>query len=174
MQVFSNCDEVELFLNGKSLGTKPRPDDNASPRTWTTAFEKGTLKAVGRNKGKVVAEQQLTTAGKPAKIVLSVDKPSVENNWNDVVYITATVTDEKGNPCLTADNKIRFSAEGAGVVAAVDNADVSSAEPFNAAERWAYKGSCIAIIKASAATGTIKITAQADGLQAGTTTVTIK
>ncbi len=174
LQVFSNCDEVELFLNGKSLGVKLRPDDNASPRTWTTAFEKGTLKAVGRNQGKTVAEQELTTAGKPAKIVLHADDNAIANNWDDVVYITATVTDEKGIPCLTADNKIRFSIEGPGAIAAVDNADLSSAEPFNGKERWAYKGSCIAIIKAAAASGAIKITAQADGLQQGTATVTIK
>jgi beta-galactosidase len=49
LQVFSNCDEVELFLNGKSMGTKGRTADNASPRTWTIPFEKGTLKAVAKN-----------------------------------------------------------------------------------------------------------------------------
>jgi beta-galactosidase len=174
LQVFSNCDEVELFLNGKSLGAKPRPDDNASPRTWTTAFEKGSLRAVARNKGVVVAEQELTTAGKPAKIILSADKPSVENNWNDVVYITATVTDDQGHPCLAADNKIAFSIEGQGAIAAVDNGDVSSSEPYTGAVRWAYKGSCIAIVKASAASGVIKITARADGLQDGTATIGVK
>ena len=174
IQVFSNCDEVELFLNGKSLGVKPRPDDNASPRTWNTAFEKGTLKTVGRNNGKVVAGQELITAGKPAKLVLTADKSSIQNTWDDVVYIHATVTDENGNPVLTADNKIVFSAAGAGVIAAVDNGDLSSTEAFNANERWAYKGTCIAIIKANAATGAIRITARADGLQEATAMITVK
>jgi beta-galactosidase len=174
IQVFSNCDEVELFLNGKSLGAKPRPDDNASPRSWTTTFEKGTLKAVGRNKGKTVAEQELSTAGKAAKLVLHADKPSIQNSWDDVVYVYATVTDEKGNPVLTADNKVTFSIEGAGLIAAVDNGDLSSIEPFNAKERWAYKGTCIAIVKANAATGTIKITARANGLQDGSAMVTVQ
>ena len=174
IQVFSNCDEVELFLNGKSLGAKPMPDDNASPRSWNTAFEKGTLKAVGRNKGKAVAEQELSTAGKAAKLVLHADKPSIQNNWDDVVYVYATVTDEKGNPVLTADNKVTFSTEGAGLIAAVDNGDLSGTEPFNAKERRSYKGTCIAIVKANAAAGTIKITAHADGLQDGSATVTVK
>jgi len=174
IQVFSNCDEVELFLNGKSLGAKPQPDDNASPRSWSTAFEKGTLKAVGRNKGKTVAEQDLSTAGKAAKLVLHTDKPFIQNNWDDVVYVYATVTDEKGNPVLTADNKVTFSTAGPGVIAAVDNGDLSSVEPFNVKERRAYKGTCIAIVKANAATGTIRIAARADGLQDGSATVTVK
>jgi beta-galactosidase len=122
----------------------------------------------------VVAEQDLTTAGKPAKIILVADKPSVENNWNDVVYVTATVTDEEGHPCLAADNKISFSIEGQGVIAAVDNGDVSSSEPYAGTARWAYKGTCIAIVKASAASGVIKLTARADGLKDGTATIGVK
>ena len=86
LQVFSNCEEVELFLNDKSLGVKPMPDDKASPRTWTTTFQKGTIKAVGRNGGKVVAEQVLKTAGDASTIILTADKPIVNNDWNDVAH----------------------------------------------------------------------------------------
>jgi len=174
LQVFSNCDEVELFLNDKSVGVKNRPSDNASPRTWSIAFQKGTLRAVAKNNGQVVAQQELKTAGSPAKIVLTADKLTIENTWDDVVYITAMVTDENGIPFLNADNKIKFKAEGAGMITAVDNADVTSAETFNAKERWAYKGSCIAIIKANAGKGTIKVTATANGLESGSITVNIK
>lgn len=174
LQIFSNCDEVELFLNGKSVGVKPRPDDNASPRTWSITFHKGIVKAVAKNSGQIVAEQELRTAGLPAKIVLSADRSTVENTWDDVVYITATVTDENGTPCLNADNKIKFNITGAGVIAAVDNADVTSAEPFDAKERWAYKGSCIAIIKANANAGSITVTATSDNLKSGTVTMQVK
>ena len=103
--------------------------------------------------------------------MLTADRSTIENNWDDVVYIRATITDESGIPCLNADSKIKFSANGAGVIAAVDNADVTSAEPFIAKERWAYKGSCIAIIKANANTGTITVTANADNLKGGTITL---
>ncbi len=174
IQVFSNCDEVELFLNGTSVGVQPRPADNASPRNWSITFHKGTLKAVAKNNGKVVAEQVLTTAGNPAKIMLSADKPQIENNWDDLVYVTATVTDENGLPCLNATDKIRFSAEGAGVIAAVDNADLSSAEPYSSKERWAYKGRCIAIVKASGGSGEIKITASSSDLKSESITIKIK
>jgi beta-galactosidase len=174
VQVFSNCDEVELFLNGESVGVKPRPADDASPRSWSITFHKGTLKAVAKNKGKVVAEQELTTAGAPAKIVLTVDKSQVENNWDDLVYVTATVTDENGLPCLNATDKITFSTAGPGVIAAVDNADLSSAEPYTSKERWAYKGKCIAIIKANAGTGTIQVSASANELKPGSITINVK
>lgn len=171
LQVFSNCEEVELFLNDKSLGTKAMPADKASPRTWTATFQKGTLKAVGRNGGKVVAEQELKTAGTASKIVLTADKPTAANDWNDVVFITATVTDDNGNIIHAADNKITFTASGPGVIAAVDNASLTSTEPYQAKERSAYKGRCIAIIKASADKGKITITANADNLKSGNVSI---
>ncbi|MGB3004896.1 MAG: glycoside hydrolase family 2 TIM barrel-domain containing protein [Chitinophagaceae bacterium] len=174
IQVFSNCDEVELFLNGESVGIQSRPADNASPRLWTVTFHKGTLKAVAKNKGKIVAEQELTTAGNPAKIIVSADKSQIENNWDDVVYVTAIVTDENGLPCLNATDKISFSIEGPGDVVAVDNADLSSAEPYISNERWAYKGKCIAIIKANAVGGNIKVTASAKDLKSGNININIK
>ena len=174
IQVFSNCDEVELFLNGVSAGTMPRPADDASPRLWSVTFHKGTLRAVARNKGKIVAEQQLTTTGDPAKIVVSVDKSGIENNWDDLVYVTATVVDEKGLPCLNATNKIKFTLEGPGIIAAVDNADLSCSDSYQSKERWAYQGKCIAIIKANAGSGAIKITASANELKSGNSTVNIK
>ncbi|MEY2917792.1 MAG: hypothetical protein RIS73_1506, partial [Bacteroidota bacterium] len=174
IQVFSNCDEVELFLNGESVGIQPRPADNASPRNWSITFHKGTLKAVAKNNSKVVAQQELTTAGNPAKIVLTAERNTIFNNWDDVVYVTAIITDENGLPCLNASSKIKFSAEGSGVIAAVDNADLASAESYLSKERWTYKGKCIAIIKANANAGVIKITASADELKPAIVTISIK
>lgn len=112
IQVYSNCDEVELFLNGKSHGVRARQADNASARTWQLTFEKGSLMVVGKNKGIVVAKQELRTAGAPAKILLQSDKKTVANNWEDVSYITATVVDENDVPCLAADNQLNFTVAG--------------------------------------------------------------
>lgn len=167
LQVFSNCDEVELFLNGKSMGVKGRTADNASPRTWTIPYEKGTLKAVARNNGKLVAEQQLKTAGKANKIVVTADKSSLKNSWDDVVYVTATITDENGIALSNADEKIDFEIEGAGVIAAVDNGDLASVEPYQAKSRRTYEGRCIALIKASANEGRIIVKANAENLKGG-------
>ncbi len=171
VQVFSNCDEVELFLNDVSIGTKPRPQDDASPRNWSFTFHSGTLKAVAKNGGIVVASQVLKTAGQPAKIILQTDKPEVANNWDDVLYISATVVDENGIPCLNADNQISFSVSGAGVLAATDNGDLASTESFLSNKRFCFKGRCIAVVKANADAGKIIITASADKLVSATMSV---
>ena len=174
IQVFSNCDEVELFLKGKSLGSQMRPNDNASSRFWTIKFKPGTLRAVAKNKGVIVAEKELTTTDVPSKILLTVDKAVIENSWEDVVYVTAEVVDKNGLPCLNANNSIHFTIEGSGVIAAVDNADLYTSESYRGNSRSAYRGKCIAIIKANADKGEIKITALADQLEGATTSINVK
>lgn len=171
LQVFSNCDEVELFLNGKSMGAKGRTPDNASPRTWTVPFERGTLKAVGRNGGKDVALHELKTAGKAAKIVLKTDRPSVQNSWDDVIYISAGLTDEEGNPVTSTGTKLTFAISGPGVIAAVDNGDNASAEPYGATSRRTFKGKCLALVKATANSGKITVTATGENLKSGSVSI---
>lgn len=163
IEVYSNCDEVELLLNGKSLGSKPLPAD-ASPRNWRSPFEPGTLKAVGRNKGKVVAEHELRTAGRPARIVLTNDRPKLSDNWDDVAFVTATLVDENGVTVPGAGNLVSFAVSGPGTVAGTDNADIANHEPFQASQRHAYRGQCLAIVRATASRGSIKVTATAEGL----------
>ncbi|MEQ1642703.1 MAG: glycoside hydrolase family 2 TIM barrel-domain containing protein, partial [Pyrinomonadaceae bacterium] len=162
-EVYSNCDEVELFLNGRSLGSKPK-NANDSPRNWMVNFESGTLKAIGKNGGKVVAEFELKTAGKPAKIILSADKATVANDWNDVVYVSATVVDANGIMVPSANHIISFDTTGSGAVAAVDSADNADHDPFQAKRRKAFQGICFALIKANRSTGRITVTASAPGL----------
>ena len=163
VEVYSNCDEVELFLNGKSLGSKTKPA-NDSPRNWMVNFEAGTIKAVGKNGGKVVTEFELRTAGKPARILLASDKPNLENDWNDVAYVSASVVDANGVIVPAANIRIDFEATGSGTIAAVDSGDNADHDPFQSASRRSYEGKCFALIKASKASGSINITAKSDGL----------
>jgi beta-galactosidase len=127
VEIYSNCEQVELFLNGKSLGAKPLPGD-ASPRTWRVAFEAGTLKAVATNRGRVAAVHELRTAGRPARILLSADQSRLGPLWDDLCYVTVTVVDENGVLVPTAGDLIRFKVSGAGVIAAVDSGDNTSHE----------------------------------------------
>ncbi len=172
LEVYSNAEEVELFLNGKSLGSKTKPEDD-SPRNWQVTFEKGTIKAVGRNGGKEVAVHEMTTAGEPAAIVLKADKTSLTHDWEDVSFVTATVVDEKGIPCPNADPKISFTITGAGKIAAVDNANRESHDPFQVSERRAYRGEAIAILKATAPEGKLQLKASAPGLKDGSVTIKV-
>jgi beta-galactosidase len=166
VEVYSNCQDVELFLNGKSLGSKPLPSD-ASPRSWTVAFESGSIRAVGKNGGLEAASQELRTAGKAAKILLKTDRPRLTADWNDVSYVTASVVDGDGVTVPGAGDLVRFAVSGAGAIAAVDNGDIASHEAFQATERHAYQGRCVAIIRAKGS-GEITVAASAEGLTGGT------
>ncbi|MBC8081804.1 MAG: glycoside hydrolase family 2 protein, partial [Hymenobacter sp.] len=170
VNVYSNCDEVELFLNGKSLGAKPKPADDA-PRTWDVTFAKGTLRAVARNKGKEVATDELKTAGEPARIILATDHPTLATGWDEVAYITARVVDANGVLCPNTDKLLTFSLTGPGVVAAVDNGNIASHESYRGLTRQVYQGQCIAILKAQSPGGKITLKASSPGLTDGTVTL---
>jgi beta-galactosidase len=166
VEVFSNCEEVELYLNGRSLGVKPIHAD-ATPRTWQVAYEAGVLRAVGRNQGRDAAVHELRTAGAAAKIVLSTNRGKLAPEWDDVVYITATVVDRIGVPVPGAGIPISFELGGDGSLIAVDSGDVTSLEPFHATVRKTFDGHCTAIIRATAGSGGISVKATAPSLEDG-------
>jgi beta-galactosidase len=173
VQVYSNCEEVEILLNGKSQGVKTKPTNDA-PRNWELTFEKGTIKAVGKNGGKVVSEETFKTAGEPAKIVLETERSSISNQWDDVLYVTAKVVDENGVLCPNAIPIIDFSISANAEIVAVENGDVLSHEKYKDTKRIAYKGSCNAIIRAKATQGEITISATAKDLKEASVKINIK
>ncbi len=167
VQVFSNCEEVELFLNGQSLGVKALPKD-ASPRVWQTTYAPGELKAVGRNGGKEAATDILQTAGKPAKLVLTADRTTATPTFDDVVFVRAMVTDDKGVRVPVQDASVKFSIDGPGKVVATDNGKLDNHVPYPNPERTTKDGRVLALVRATDASGKITVTASANGLQAGT------
>ena len=181
VEVYSNCQEVELLLNGKSLGSKPK-DPNDRPRNWMVTFEPGTIKAVCRTAGaisrnttgnSILPTFELRTAGKPARILLAVDKTRLTNDWNDVAFVTATVVDANGVPVPDAGQLISFNATGSGSIVAVDSADNTDHDPFQTTKRKAFKGRCLAYIKADKASGAITVTATAGDLKSNKITITV-
>ena len=172
VEVYSNCEEVELFLNGASLGKK-EINANASPRVWRVAFAPGILSAVGSNRGEAVVRQELRTAGAPAEIRLETRSSELGASWDDVAIVRATLVDAKGVPVPRADNLISFSVIGPGVIAATDNGDNESHELFQASERHAFLGQCVVFVKVAKKSGQIEISAKAEGLRAGAVTVKV-
>ena len=171
VEVYSNCDDVELFLNDKSLGAQPKPAD-ASPRSWKVAYEPGTLRAVGKNAGKIVATHELRTAGAPAKLLVTADRPQLAPSWDEVAFVTVAAVDANGVPCPWVDSLVSFKLVGPGVLAAVDNGDRTDPAPYQATERKLFQGECLALVKAGAASGTIVLTASARGLPEATVNLT--
>ena len=173
VEVYSNCEQVTLTLNGQPVGApQPRPADD-SPRTWTVPFAPGALQAEGSNGGKTVATVTLQTAGKPAKLLLTADRDRLTPTWDDVSYVTATVVDANGIPIPGGEAPVTFTVTGPGVIVAVDNGDNASHEPFIGSSRKAFQGRCVAIVRATAGTGAITVSASAEELASGAVGITV-
>ena len=171
---YSNADEVELFLNGKSLGTKSKQGDSLHI-AWKVKYEPGTLKAVSRKNGKVVKTTEVKTAGAPARIELSADRSIIRKNDHDLSYITVKIVDKDGIMVPNADNDVKFKLSGPdSFLAGVDNGSQTSHESFKADHRKAFNGLALAIIGAKNKPGTVTITATADGLPSASLPITIK
>jgi beta-galactosidase len=165
VEVYSNAEQVELFLNGHSLGSKPLPAD-ASPRAWTVPYAAGTLRAAASNQGALVASEELRTAGRPAAVILACDHATLAPSYDSVATVEATVVDANGVVVPDAADILSFTVAGPGVIAAVDSGDHRSHEPFHSDRRAAYQGRCVAFVRASASSGQITLSATAPGLAA--------
>ena len=159
---YSNCDSVELFLNGKSLGTKEM--DDQMDLLWKVPYTPGTLTAKGIKDGEVVCEKVIVTADKPSKIELLADTETVNANGEDVVHIEVNILDDNNNFVPNASNDIKFTITGEATILAVDNGDPKSEESFVGDSRKAFNGKCIIIVKTTQKAGEIKITAESEGL----------
>lgn len=124
---FSNLDEVELFLDGISLGRKSMPRN--SHLEWMVPYAPGTLMARGYENGRLVAEEKIETTGAPAAITLTPDRTRINPDGEDLSIVTVAVTDAQGHIVPTADNLVHFEISGAGKIIGVGNGDPSSHEP---------------------------------------------
>ncbi|MDR0833033.1 MAG: DUF4982 domain-containing protein [Candidatus Symbiothrix sp.] len=173
VNVSSNCEEVELYLNGQSLGKQQTPKDDA-PNSWKVLYAPGTIKVIGRNGSKDVAIHEHTTAAKPAKLVLEAERSELINDWEEVVYVTATVVDKHGIRCPNTPTKIKFDISGPGELVSVDNSDNFSHEKYKTNEKTNYKGRVLAIIRATAPSGKVTLRASAPGLGSSQVVLKIK
>src|SRR5690606_29137209 len=117
---YNNADEVELFLNGESLGSKTKQGDDLHV-SWRVPFKPGTLYAVSRSDGEVVLEKEIRTAGSPAKIQLISDKKELKADGNDLIFVTVNILDDKNILVPKADNLVQFEITGGGKIVGVDN-----------------------------------------------------
>jgi len=127
VDALSNCEEVELFLNGQSLGKQPMKRN--SKLSWQVKYAPGTLSAKGYNGGKLVAEQKVETTGAPAAVQLAPNRTTINADGEDVGVFTVAIADAQGRVVPTAGNKISFTLEGAGKIIGVGNGDPSCHEP---------------------------------------------
>lgn len=127
VRALSNCQEVELFLNGQSLGRQKMK--KYSELKWMVKYEPGTLSAKGYNDGKLVAETKVETTGEPAAIELAPDRSTINADGEDVSAVAVSVTDAQGRVVPVASNLIHFALSGPGRIIGVGNGDPTCHEP---------------------------------------------
>lgn len=175
VHVFTSGDEVELFLNGKSLGKKKKGEYEYRLRWDKIIYTPGELKAVAFKKGEKWAEQVVKTTGKPAILIAEADREVINADGKDLSFITIQVTDKEKNFVANATSKIEFSVEGPGEIVATDNGDPSDLTPFPSHERKAFSGLALVIVRGKyKETGSIKITASSEGLKPAEYVITSK
>ncbi len=170
---YSNADEVELFMNGKSLGTKSKQGDELH-LVWKVPFEAGTVKAVSRKAGKVVLEKEIKTAGAAAQLVAKADRSTIAADGEDLSFITVDVTDENGILVPDAMNQIQFEISGNAKIVGVDNGNPVSHESMKGTSIKAFYGKCLVVVQAGEKSGDVVLTAKADGLKESKVKINLK
>jgi len=190
---YSNCDAIELFVNGKSFGEKrmefprqgmterwahfDRPQVNPTTAdlhlSWDVPYEQGTIKAVGKRNGEVVVVNEIKTAGNPAKIRLTIDRAVITNSPDDVAHCIVEILDSEGNIVPYANNNIEFQITGKAQIIGVENGNMLEVGPVKSNQRKAFNGLCMAIIQ-SKTPGKVKISATSPGLESAPLEIEIK
>ena len=155
--VHSNLDSVEVFLNGKSQGSK-----KVEPLThleWKIPYEPGVLEARGTKDGKIVLSEKRETTGEPASIRLTPDRREISADGEDVVVLTVEALDQQGRPIPTADYPIHFKVTGEGALIGVGNGDPNCQESDKEPMRSIFNGLAQVIVQANRTPGKITVEA---------------
>lgn len=173
LYTYTNGDEVELFLNGKSLGVKKNSDDpklRARIKWDGIAYAPGTLQTVARKNGKVVARHQIETTGEAVALKLVPDAETWHADGQDLMHVRVYAVDKKGRRVMdlkdkNAFSKLTFSVKGDADIVAVDNGNINSDELHvgkkqlnKTAERALYQGSALVILRAGTQPSKVELT----------------
>jgi len=172
VMVYTNCEMVELFLNGRSLGTQAK--GNKPNLLWYVSYSPGTLEAEGKIDGKTVCRTKSQTAGEPYRIELIADRENIKANNRDIIHVTVKVVDEKGILVPYADNLIQFEISGPGKLIALENGDMLDLTSTKINKRKVFNGLCLAMIQSTQRKGKIWVTARSRGLKSATIVINSK
>jgi len=167
VEVYYDCDEIELFLNGRSIGKAPANLAAKHRALFSVAFEPGELKAVASRAGKPVAEATLATTGAPRAVRLKADRPRIRADRNDLAYITVELCDRNGRPVPDAADSVRFAVEGPAEIVAVANADPKTTAPYRGREHRLWRGRALVVLRPKGPAGDMVLHAIADGMKPG-------
>ena len=159
--VYTNGDEVELLLNGKTLGRKNNPKDaklRNQIRWGEIEYKSGKLEAVAYKNGKAVARHALETTGKPVKIIAEPDNTNWQADGMDLQHVRLTVVDNKGRRCLSYDDELEFSVTGDASIVAVTNGDITTDEIATQPHVKLWQGQAMVILRSGRQASKITLT----------------
>jgi beta-galactosidase len=162
---YTNCAEVELTLNGKSLGAQPRAPAADGVLTWAVPYEPGVLKAVGRANGRETCSFSLETAGAARCLALSPDIRQFRAGGRDICHLEIQVVDARGVRVPDAAQVISLEISGPAEILAFGNADLSSSESCRERLHRIYRGRGLAILESTGAAGSVTVIASAPGIE---------
>lgn len=161
---YNNADEVELFVNNRSVGKRTKTDSSLHVM-WQVPFEAGVIKAVSRKNGKIILQKEIKTAGAPVKIALLADRKKLKADGTDISFITVKLLDKNGNLVTGSDHLIEFTVSGAATLAGTDNGYQADTLSLKNNKRSTWKGLALAMVQSSSKKGNITVTAKAAGLK---------
>jgi len=170
---FANCPEVELTLNGKSLGMKHLSEGDTGMLRWEVPYQPGTLEATGKTNGVVLCHYTLQTAGAAKRIELVADKMTLNSRASDVAHVEFRIVDEHGVRLSDADDDVEFELTGPATVLGIGNADLSSVEDCKSNRYHAYRGRGLVILQSLKKSGRVTIKASAEGLESAELSVNV-
>lgn len=174
VEVYSDADEVELLVNGASIGKAPVGEENRFKAIFDTVYSPGELTAVAYVNGVETGRILLKTAGQGVELKLESDREQLQASGSDLAYIMISLTDENGILQNEADRKVSITVEGAGTLQGFGSADPKSLENFYDHERTTFDGKVLAVIRSKAEAGTITVTASAEGCAAKATVISVR
>ncbi len=159
VELYSNCEEVELFQNGKSLGKQYLKDYEDRIYKWAVNYKDGKLVAKGR-KGTQIATTTLETVGEPVAIKLTPDRENMAANNTDVVHVVAQLVDAKGREVKNHDDEITFNIEGDCRFLGTDCGNTAKVTNFKDKTVATEFGKCLLAVQATKTSSSVKITAK--------------
>ncbi len=171
VEIYSHYPEVRLYLNNQLLGQQPTSETTQFKATFSVPYAPGILKAVGVANGKEQESKVLQTAADVAAIRLLPDRTKLTSDGQDLSFVEVQLTDAKGVLKADARNRLQFSVSGPGLIAGVDNADISDTTSYASTSRAAWNGRALVVIRSTRATGNIKLTVRSEGLRDATITL---
>ncbi len=163
VEVYTNCDTVTLYQDGKSLGTQKLLDNDDRICKWAVNYTKGEIKAVGEKNG-VTVEETYFSATEAVGAVMTANKTEVTTEFDSVAHVVLQMVDEKGNPVKHTEKKFVYKIDGPGKIVAVDNGDCNSVQKFQSDTLETFTGRGLVIVRATGV-GEFTLSAECEGVK---------